>query len=164
MKKRKKLVFGLLSIVLVALSACSSPQTEGQGTAPVKDNKNEKVELRATWSGTAGRHERTLKVIELFEKKYPNIKINAEYSGTDGFSDKLNTQIAGGNAPDLINVGGITDLVARGAALDITPYVTSKEINLDKFDPALLEPGKDNGKFYGISLGTNGIGFFTMRI
>ncbi|MEK3914504.1 ABC transporter substrate-binding protein [Paenibacillus sp. FSL H7-0331] len=160
MKKGKKLVFGLLSIVLVALSACSNPQTEGQGTAPVKDNKNEKVELRATWSGTAGRHERTLKVIELFEKKYPNIKINAEYSGTDGFSDKLNTQIAGGNAPDLINVGGITDLVARGAALDITPYVTNKEINLDKFDPALLEPGKDNGKFYGISLGTNGIGLF----
>ncbi|WP_171629720.1 ABC transporter substrate-binding protein [Paenibacillus plantarum] len=161
MNKSQKIAFIVLSTVLVVLPACSNKEVGGQATtAAVKNTKAENVELRATWSGTAGRHERTLKVIELFEKKYPNIKINAEYSGTDGFTDKLNTQIAGGNAADLINVGSITDLVTRSAVLDITPYVTSKEINLEKYEPAFMEPGKDQGKYYGISLGTNGIGFF----
>lgn len=48
------------------------------------------------WWGSQARHDATLKVIDLFEKKNPNIKINGEYMGSDGYFDKLNTQVAGG--------------------------------------------------------------------
>lgn len=155
-----KIAMGSLAAVMLTVTACSNAGTDGQGSTQAKETSGEKVELRAMWSGTTSRHERTLKVIELFEKKYPNIKITPEYTGTDQFGEKLNTQLAGGNAPDLINIGSITDLVVKDAVLDLTPYVKSKEINLESIDPVYSDPGKMNDKYYGISLGTNGIGFF----
>ncbi|UUZ86891.1 extracellular solute-binding protein [Paenibacillus sp. P26] len=111
-----------------------------------------------TWWGSQVRHDATLKVIDLFEKKYPNIKISAEYLGSDGYWDKLNTQIAGGNAPDLIQLGNnYPDYVARGALLDIAPYL-GKEINVSDFDQATVDSGRLDGKLYGINLGSNAFG------
>ena len=36
------------------------------------------VELRVAWWGSQDRHDRTIKAIELFQKKYPNIKVGTE--------------------------------------------------------------------------------------
>lgn len=130
-----------------------SPGGEGGGSA-----QSGPVELRIMWWGSQVRHDATLKVIDLFEKKNPNIKISAEYLGSDGYWDKLNTQIAGGNAPDLIQLGNnYPDYVARNALLDIRPYV-GKEINVDHFDKATIEAGGMDGKLYGINLGSNAFG------
>jgi multiple sugar transport system substrate-binding protein len=129
------------------------PAAGGEGSA-----QNSPVELRMMWWGSQVRHDATLKVIELFEKKHPNIKISAEYLGSDGYWDKLNTQIAGGNAPDLIQLGNnYPDYVARNALLDIRPYL-GKEINVEHFDQATVEAGGMDGKLYGINLGSNAFG------
>ncbi|MCR8630527.1 MULTISPECIES: ABC transporter substrate-binding protein [Paenibacillus] len=139
--------------------AASTPAPGGaSATTTTPAASNQKVELRMTWWGSQVRHDATLKVIELFEKKNPTIKINGEYLGSDGYWDKLNTQIAGGNAPDLIQLGNnYPDYVARNALLDINPYL-GKEINVADFDKATVESGAMDGKLYGINLGSNAFG------
>ncbi|MFE5320504.1 ABC transporter substrate-binding protein [Paenibacillus sp. NPDC056579] len=160
MKMRK--MTALVSIVTIAslLSSCTpggrSASPEAGGTAASSSDK--KVELRMTWWGSQIRHDATLKVIELFEKQHPNIKINGEYLGSDGYWDKLNTQIAGGNAPDLIQLGNnYPEYVKRNTLLDLKPYL-GKEINVADFDQATVDSGMLDGKLYGISLGSNAFG------
>ncbi|TBL74543.1 ABC transporter substrate-binding protein [Paenibacillus thalictri] len=153
---------------MVTLTALLAACTPGGGSAPADSSKKsgegqaadsgKPVEMRIMWWGSQVRHDATLKVIDLFEKKYPNIKINAEYLGSDGYWDKLNTQISGGNAPDLIQLGNnYPDYVARNALLDLRPYL-GKEIDVADFDKATVDSGDLDGKLYGISLGSNAFG------
>ncbi len=61
-------------------------------------------ELRFSWWGGGERHEAMLKATKAFEAKNPGVKIKAEYSGFQGFQERLSTQIAGRNEPDLMQV------------------------------------------------------------
>jgi multiple sugar transport system substrate-binding protein len=164
--KKKISMFVALTMLASMLAACtpggggggaSAPaQSASGGAAPAAGDK--KVELRMMWWGSQARHDATLKVIDLFEKKYPNIKVNGEYMGSDGYFDKLNTQVAGGNAPDIIQLGNnYPDYVSRSALLDIKSYL-GKEINMDNFDKGSIESGAMDGKQYGIILGSNAFG------
>src|SRR5690606_29976892 len=118
-----------------------------------KDEPAEEIELRMAWWGSDARHEKALQAIELFEKQNLNIKITAEYSGFDGYFDKLNTQIAAGNAPDLIQMGGnIKEYVDKNALLDLQPYVGSI-LRQDDFGEGLIKKATFDGKFYGVTLG-----------
>lgn len=136
-------------------SASSQPPASASATAPepAKD-----VELRITWWGSDARHEKTLKMIELFEERNPGIKITAEYSGFDGYFDKLNTQIAAGNAPDLIQMGGnIKEYVDKNALLDLKPYVGTI-LRQEDFSEGLINKATFDGKFYGVTLGVSSFG------
>ncbi|WP_199613678.1 ABC transporter substrate-binding protein [Paenibacillus alkalitolerans] len=120
-------------------------------------NKQQKVELRIMWWGSQIRHDATLKVINLFQQKYPHIKIKPEYM-SDGYWDKLNTVVAGGNAPDLIQLGNnYPDYVLRGAIMDISSLY-GNELKLDSFDQTVIDSGKMDGKLYAVSLGSNASG------
>ncbi|WP_080836462.1 ABC transporter substrate-binding protein [Cohnella massiliensis] len=159
----------ILSFVLV-LSACggggsgSSPSGSAPASSPASEggasgetSSGEPVELRMMWWGSQARHDATLKVLELFHQKYPNITIKGEYMGSDSYWDKLNTLIAGGSAPDLLQFGNnYPDYAARGSLLDLTPYM-GKEIDVSHFDPSVVEAGAMDGKQYGISLGSNAL-------
>ncbi len=160
MIKNRMLRSAVIAAVTVCLAACSSqsanePSAGGKGGEGGADKK---VELRMMWWGSQARHEATLKVIELFEDKNPGITINPEYLGADGYWDKLNTQIAGGNAPDLIQLGNnYPDYVSRGTLLELDPYM-GKEIDLSGFDESIASSGRLNDKQYGVNLGSNALG------
>ncbi|WJH34710.1 extracellular solute-binding protein [Paenibacillus sp. CC-CFT747] len=159
--KRKGSVLSLAAMSVWMLAACT-PGGGGSGSTPTAASANgtnpQPVQLRMSWWGSQVRHDATMKVIDLFQKKYPNIKVNAEYMGSEGYWDKLNTQVAGGNAPDLIQVGNnYPDYVAKGALLDISSYL-GKEINMDDFSKASIDSGRLDGKLYGVVLGMNAFG------
>ncbi|OXM86482.1 ABC transporter substrate-binding protein [Paenibacillus rigui] len=143
----------------LALSGCS--------TAAPKDTKqastgstNKKIELRMTWWGSQTRHDLTTKALKLFEEKHPEITIKPEFSGWDGYFDKLSTQVAGANAPDIIQMdyAFLADYAKRGALLDLGPYVQSKDLNTDKHDPSMIKAGSIDGKLYAITMGVNAAG------
>ncbi|MDQ0253185.1 multiple sugar transport system substrate-binding protein [Evansella vedderi] len=164
-------VFLLLSFIFV-LVACggsddASSETDGgnneesgsgdQGndTGNVSDDQ---IELRFAWWGGQERHDRTLEVIELYESKNPHIKITAEYSGFDGYFDRLSTQFAAGNAPDIIQYGGnLNDYVSRDVVLPLDQFV-GNELDISLHDETMLEAGSFNGSLYGVTLGTNAWG------
>ena len=111
MKKR------LVSVALVAalaagtLAGCGSSSSgdntqaaAGGETAGKGGSSDENITLRFAWWGGDERNEATLKVIEQFEAAHPNITIEAEYGGSDGYHDKLATQLASGTAADIVQV------------------------------------------------------------
>ncbi|WP_162527468.1 ABC transporter substrate-binding protein [Casimicrobium huifangae] len=91
-------------------------------------------ELRFSWWGGGERHEAMLKAARLFEAKNPGVKIKAEYSGFQGYQERLSTQIAGRNEPDVMQVNwawlsafskngeGFYDLRKAGAAVKTSEF------------------------------------------
>jgi oligogalacturonide transport system substrate-binding protein len=92
------------------------------------------VQLRMSWWGGNEVHRAYLASIRRFEAKYPHIKVKGEYTGWVGHLERLTTQIAGGTAPDVMQVNwnwlvlfstdgrGFYDLNRVGNTLDLTQF------------------------------------------
>jgi multiple sugar transport system substrate-binding protein len=129
---------------VLALSACGGPaQSSADG----------KVELRFSWWGGDKRAHVTQAAIAAFEAENPNIKIKAEYGDWSGYWDKLATQVAANDAPDIIQMDEkyITEYSSRGALLDLSKY----GIDTSKLDEAALNAGKSEDGLTGIAAGIN---------
>ncbi len=113
------------------------------------------VKLRIMWWGAQNRHDATLKALELYTKNNPHVTFEPEYSGMDGYLDKLSTQAAANNAPDIVQLdpGWTPDWAARKQLAELTPAV-----DVSKFDPKLMAGGQAGGKQYGIPLGSVAFG------
>lgn len=146
MKKFVKV--SILSVILIAMILSVSP---GQ----------QQVTLRMIWWGSQDRHNRTLKVIDLFQKKYPNIKIVPEYTGWGEYWTKLTTMVAGGNPPDIIqhDHAYLRGWVDKGLLLPLDDLVASGAINLKDVGKSIIDSGKLYGKLYAINLGNNSQAF-----
>ncbi|TVY07998.1 ABC transporter substrate-binding protein [Paenibacillus cremeus] len=88
--------------VLLSAVACGPAQEK---SAESKDAAAPKqVNLRFVWWGGDARHKATIEAIEKYQKLNPNVKIEPEYGGFDGYFQKLTTQLAGGTAPDILQI------------------------------------------------------------
>ncbi|WP_277678103.1 ABC transporter substrate-binding protein [Gracilibacillus dipsosauri] len=159
---RKWYVLFVLLLVAVGMVACSSEsanneKSEEEGEQASGTGEGE-ITLRVAWWGGQERHDRTLQVIEMYEEQNPHVKIEAEYSGFDGYFDKLNTQLAAGNAPDVIQFGGnLNDFVYRDVLLPLDDYV-GKELDTSLHNQTMLDSATFDGKLYGVTLGTTAWG------
>ncbi len=152
-----KNVRGILKFILIlTLSFTILLSTNFNGFA-AKDAK--KVTLRLGWWGNPTRDARTLKVVEMYMAKNPNVTIEAETSGWAGYWDKLGSQTAARNLPDVIqqDYAYITQFAQKSLLLDLTPYVNSKKIDLTGVPDDFISGGKIKNRIYGISLGTNAV-------
>lgn len=159
MKSWKKVWALILSMVMAIslMAGCGSSQnatttgattgtttgTTAATTSAPTSASEEKVTLRFSWWGTEARHEATLAVIDAFMKKYPNIKIEAEYGAQDGYNDKKTTEFSTKTAPDIfqIETGAGPEYSRMGVLYNLS---TLKSIKFDKFDANFLEV---NGQF-----------------
>lgn len=60
--------------------------------------------MRFSWWGGDQRHEATLKVMEMYQEGNPGVTIEGEYGGFDGYLEKMITQMAGGAAPEVMQI------------------------------------------------------------
>ena len=118
MKRRKKIAVLMAGAVLATglLSGCQKQSQEPkgdeaqnqaqEGPAGLTDGEDsqEQVTLRFSWWGGDSRHEATLECIEAFEKENPNIKIEAEYGGFDGYQDKISASLSGQTEADIMQM------------------------------------------------------------
>lgn len=117
------------------------------------------VTLRFSWWGGDERHAATIAVIEQYEAAHPNVKIEPEYGSSDGYNDKLATQLSGGTAPDIIQ---IDPAFLPSYALSDAGYLV--DLNTTAFDFSLSDPayytlpmnGGFDGKQYGMPSGISG--------
>jgi multiple sugar transport system substrate-binding protein len=122
------------------------------------------VSLRMFWSGSQETNRILLSVIKAFEKANSKIDIRPEYGAGGGAVDKLNTQIAGGRAPDLIvmSTSSLSDYVKRKVVFPLDEY-TSSVIDLSDFDKRVVANATIDGKLYALPLGVNAPGLIYDR-
>ena len=112
--------------------------------------------LRLLWWGSQPRADRTNKVSQLYQTKNAGTSITGEFLGWGDYWPRLATQVAGRNAPDVIQMDYryIVQYARRGALAPLESYMPAK-LNLDDFDKAQIEGGSVDGHLYGVSLGAN---------
>lgn len=161
---RKKYVAMMLAAILgistaFAVGGCGQNDSEKkQGEQGNSEENEEDITLRFMWWGDDVRHEATLAVIEQYEEAHPNVTIEAEYGGYDGYFEKLTTQLSGGTAADIIqyNANTVTDLMAIGDVF----------VNLEDYSDVLDTSGFNqdfvqnfsyyDGKMIALPTGVNG--------
>jgi multiple sugar transport system substrate-binding protein len=133
-----------------AAAAALSLVLTGCGSSP-EAGSDGPVTLRFSWWGSDVRHKMTEKLIEAFEAENPNINIEGEYGDWSGYWDKLATQVASQDAPDIIQMDAayLGEYSERGALLEL------KDVDLSKFDQPVADSGKVDGKQYAVTSGVN---------
>jgi multiple sugar transport system substrate-binding protein len=103
------------------------------------------------WWSNPTRTKNTEAMIAEYTKANPNVKISGQPGEFSSYWDKLATQTAGGQAPDIIqmDMNYISEYGTRGALLDLSKIDTSK------FVEGTVDSGKINDKLVGINAGIN---------
>ena len=139
-----------------APAAQAAPKPTEQAPAPTAVPAAAKaVTLRMAWWGGDPRHKKYNTLLDMYEKLNPGLKVEREFAAYDAYWQKLATQVAGGNAPDLIT--NHQDLVNQysnlGALLPLDDLVTAKKIDLTDWPKGTVDSGKRNGKNWMLALG-----------
>ena len=137
-----------------ASEAAESGDASGAGEAA---SDKEPVTLRFSWWGGETRHNATMAAVDAFEEEYPWITVECEYSSWDGWVDKVATQLAGGTAPDLmqINWDWLYQFPSDGSKfVDLNQY--KDIISLDNWSENNLNAMTVAGKLQGVPVSITG--------
>src|SRR5699024_7447532 len=118
--------------------------------------------LRIYWWGGDLRNGLTREALELFSDAHEDIEVSPEYSEWTGYWDKLATQFAGGDAPDVLQLDEayIVSYGSQSSLLDLG--AVSGVVGLSVIDAALLDTGRlADGTLVGAPLG---IGIFSVGV
>ncbi len=142
MLDRRSALFGGLS--LLSLAATGIPAFA------------EAARLRMMWWGSQERADRTNKAIAAFKTVKPDVTIAGEFAGWSDYWPRLATQVAGRNAPDIIQMDYryIFEYARRGALAPLDDYL-GKGLKIDDFGKPNIDSGRVDGKLFGINLGVN---------
>lgn len=179
-KSRLFLIFSILVIASMLMAACGggtteptadeSPSTEtdaGQDTVAATEEPavvDDMADAPASGDATvvrwyvglgAGTDEATIQAQEDIVAEYNasqnEIVLKLEIVDNDQAYDVLNTQIAAGNAPDIVGPMGIRGRASfPGAWMDLNPLIAANNYDLSDFDPALVEFYVFEGEQLGI--------------
>lgn len=152
----KKILLSLLSLILlISVAACSSSSKET--ASDTKDAEKENVTLRVAWWGGQPRHDYTMKVIELYEKENPHVKIEAEFSNWDDYWKKLAPMAAANQLPDIIQMDTayLSQYGEKGQLEDLSKYTKDGAIDTSSIEENTISGGMIGEKLYGFPLGSN---------
>lgn len=142
---KKRAFAGITAVAVASALALTGCGSSSQGEKDSDGN----VTIRMAWWGSDDRAKVTTDAVKAFEAANPNIKVKLEPANFSGYFDKLATQVAANDAPDVVQMTGdqIQEYAGRGALLDVTSIDTSK------MDESSLAPARKDDKLYGISAG-----------
>lgn len=134
--------------VMVSLAACTSPEGDADSDEP--------IELRMAWWGDDVRHEITNNALDKFEDLNPGITVVRDFSGFDGYLDKITTQYTGGNSPDVFQFYNevLIEFASRGQLADL-----SENVSQDGWDADLLQVSTVDGELAAMPFGLSTQGF-----
>ncbi len=133
--------------------------TEEAAEEPAEETASEgsgdAVEIR--WFvglGTGGNEEQRAAqdaVVAEFNETHDDIELVIEYYQNDVAYDTLQTQIAAGNAPDIVGPVGVRGLNGfRDQILDLAPYIEESGYDVSDYPPELVEFWNQDGKQVGL--------------
>src|SRR5689334_13586089 len=92
------------------------------------DGGSGKTTLRFAWWGSEERAKLTQQVVDLYVSKHPDVEIKTTYAAYDPYFQKLATEMSGGNAPDVLQMGDryLREYAERNTLLDLTEHLGGK--------------------------------------
>jgi multiple sugar transport system substrate-binding protein len=110
--------------------------------------------LRVAWYGGGPVHEALEKALAAFTGDHPDARVATEKAPFEDYWDKLATQAAGGQAPDVfrMSMSYFTEYATRGALLDLRDVAGG--IRTDDLDPTVAGSGAVDDGLYGIGQST----------
>ncbi|MGP5007084.1 ABC transporter substrate-binding protein [Brachybacterium tyrofermentans] len=135
--RRSALALGLAVPGLAGLAACGPNASGGSGGGGGEGGAST---LRLAWWGNPTRDENTKKVVEAYKEVDDAVTINLEPGEWSGYWDKLATQTAGGDFPDVVQMDEkyLAEYGDRGALLDLA----GAGLKTDDFVPGSVEVGE----------------------
>lgn len=109
--------------------------------------------VRITFWGSEFRFEYTGEAVTAFMAANPEIKVEQEPGEWSGYWDRLATQVAASDEPDVINMDGkyVAEYAGRGVLADLEQL----PIDLSAIAPSDLDSGRLDGTLYALSTGQN---------
>src|SRR3954464_11374527 len=95
-RMERRMVRRMVAALVLALLAAGC----GSGTG----NSGGNVTITFAWWGSDSRATITRKAVDLFEQRNPGVKVQTTFAAYSAYWEKLATQTAGGNAPDVITM------------------------------------------------------------
>ncbi|HEY9794144.1 MAG TPA: ABC transporter substrate-binding protein [Leptolyngbyaceae cyanobacterium] len=137
--KKSLCVWVFLVLVIVTLTSCSFRDRSGAITITLsgwQSNPNEKQLLE--------------QVLNKFEAQHLNIKVKHEVIN-DQYMDVIKTRLIGDAAPDVFYLDAFEAplLMKYGVLEPLNSYIT-EQVELDDFQPSLLQAFQLNGQIYGL--------------
>lgn len=145
--RRQALTLGFSGAALSGLVGCG-PNMPNRGDEEADGN------LRFTWWGNTVRDELTRGAIQSYHDLNPDIRISAETGDWDGYWDKLATQTAGSDTPDILQMDEkyLTEYGERGILLDLE----DAGLDTSSFEDSVVDTGVVPGQgLYAICAGIN---------
>ena len=132
-------VWVFLALVIVTLTSCSFRDSSDAFTITLsgwQSNPNEKQLLE--------------EVLNKFAAQHPTIKVKHEVIN-DQYMDVIKTRLIGDAAPDVFYLDAFEAplLMEYGVLESLNSYIT-EQVDLDDFQPALLQAFQLNGQTYGL--------------
>lgn len=165
MKLLKKGLIVTALIMLVAVTAAcggngnktdsATKNGSNEANKPANNGGTEKeITLTIAWWGSQARHDATLQAIEQYKKLNPHVNFQTQFSGWDGYFDKLAVQYSAKNAPDIIQMDAayLNDYASRGLLGDL------KDVKVDNIEQTVLDGGKVQSVQYAMPLGVAALG------
>jgi raffinose/stachyose/melibiose transport system substrate-binding protein len=155
-KKSWSMVFSLVLMFTMILTACGGKDTSTESASAGKDgnaSKQEEVTISMTFAnGDPAHAEGVTKIITAFEEKYPHIKIEENNSGTGSYLEVLQTKDAVGEFPDFVEMRDTQLFVDAGKLAELPAqleglYESLPEIN-EKHYVAPINSQFPNGIIY----------------
>lgn len=163
-------IAALLTASTLALSACGQAENlepddgpdEVQPTDAPGDDGNGgdapggevgEATIRFSWWGSDARHQMNQQLIDAFNEEYPDITVVPDIADWGGYWDKLATQTAGGDTPDVImqEERYLREYAERGVLANLNDY----DIDTSAIEESLLGSGEFSDGLWGIPTGVN---------
>ncbi len=157
----KKVVLLVVSVIfLVSLIACGGDKEQATSSNSADKTDSKSIELRFSWWGGQERNEIYNNICDRFEEDYPNITIVREPISWNDYWTKIPTQIAGGGAPDIMqmHMRYVKLFSDRNALLQLDSYGNAGKIDFSHFSQAAIDTGVISGKNVMVSIGITSTG------
>lgn len=142
MKKKVKNTLVLSSASALALLAV--------GTAATSVKADSKITITvANYEGQGTSLTDEHLIADEYMRAHPNINIQID-SIPNNYLTKILTEIAGGDAPDIMEVGDgqVSEFAQKGIFINLDPYIQAAHVNLKDYYPTVLKTGMMNGHVY----------------
>lgn len=157
---KKSMILKRISTVLLTVVMCAGLLTGcSNGVSSQAPAESDETTIRIAWWGNQLRNDTTVAMLDAYIAENSGIKYQAEFTDWSGYWDKLATQAASNNLPDIIqqDYAYIAQYYTKGQLANLSEYVDAGKIDVSNVSDSILSLGSFDGDLYALCAGVNAV-------